>query len=383
MQNFNTKINLQVAKYKRIFLVTLWAKSTDMKKGTITLKDISKALNLSISTVSKSLRNSYEISLDTKKIVVEYAAKNNYQPNPIAQGLRKGRSKLIGIVLTNIDNDFFSQVINGIESIAIEKDYTVIISQTHESWKSEVLTVQHLFSRSVDGLIVSLSAETSNIDHFTKLHDKGLPIVFFDRVTDKLDTHKVISNNFKGAYDATRHLIQNGFKRIAHITSSNHLSITQERLEGYIKALEDNNIPIDEAYIKYCIHGGMIREENEHALNELLSLKNPPDAIFTASDRISITTLTLLRRMNIQIPEQIALVGFTNSVSSEIFNPSLTSIVQPAFEMGKVATEMLIQIIESRRPVTDFEKRVLNTKMMIRESSVRPVKKIMEELFHV
>ncbi|MDQ2862102.1 MAG: LacI family transcriptional regulator [Bacteroidota bacterium] len=354
-----------------------------MKSGAITLKDMAKVLGLSVSTVSKALRNSYEISLDTKKIVTQYAAKNNYQPNPIAQGLRKGRSKLIGIVLTNIDNDFFSQVINGIESVAIEKDYTVIISQTHESWKSEVLTVQHLFSRSVDGLIVSLSAETSNIDHFTELHDRGLPIVFFDRVPDKLDTHKVISNNFKGAYEATQHLIQNGFKRIAHITSSNHLSITLERLEGYRKGLEDNNLPVNEAYIKYCVHGGMIREENEQALQELLSLENPPDAIFTASDRISITTLTLLRRMNMQIPEQIALVGFTNSASSEIFNPSLTSIVQPAFEMGKAATEMLIEIIESPRPVTDFEKRILNTKMIIRESSVRPVKKIIEELLQV
>jgi len=354
-----------------------------MKSGAITLKDMAKALDLSVSTISKALRNSYEISLDTKKLVAEYAAKNNYQPNPIAQGLRKGRSKLIGIVLTNIDNDFFSQVINGIESVAIEKNYTVIISQTHESWESEVLTVQHLFSRSVDGLIVSLSAETSNVDHFTELHNKGLPIVFFDRVTDKLNTHKVISNNFKGAYEATEHLIQNGYKRIAHITSSNHLSITLERLEGYIKALEDNNLPVNEEYIKYCIHGGMIREEIEYALNELLSLKNPPDAIFTASDRISTTTLTLLRRMNIKIPQQIALVGFTNSVSSEIFNPSLTCIVQPAFEMGKTATEMLIQIIESRRPITYFEKRVLNTKMMIRESSARPVKKIRKELLQV
>lgn len=351
-----------------------------MNNGAITLKDIAKALNLSISTVSKALRNSHEISLDTQKLVADYAAQNNYRPNPIAQGLRKGRSKLIGVVVTNIDNDFFSQVINGIESVALEKNYTVIITQTHESWESEILTAQHLFSRAVDGLIVSLSAETDNVDHFTELHEKGLPIVFFDRVTDELKTHKVISNNFQGAYEATEHLIQNGYRKIAHITSSNHLSITLERLEGYIKALENHNIKVEDDYIKYCSHGGMIREEIENGLDELLSLESKPDAIFTASDRISTTTLSLLRRMNINIPDEIALVGFTNSVSSEIFNPSLTSIVQPAFEMGKTATEMLIQIIEARRPITKFEKRVLNTQLLIRESSKRSIKKIRNEL---
>ena len=345
-----------------------------MSNGPTTLKDIAKALNLSISTVSKALRNSHEISLDTQRLVAEFATLNNYRPNPIAQGLRSGRTKLIGVVVTNIDNDFFSQVINGIESIALEKNYTVIITQTHESWESEILTVQHLFSRAVDGLIVSLSAETDNVDHFIELHDKGLPIVFFDRVTDELNTHKVISDNFKGAYDATEHLIQNGYRNIAHITSSNHLSITLERLEGYIKALENNHLKVDEEYIKYCSHGGMIKEEIENGLNDLLSLQNRPDAIFTASDRISTSTLSLLRKMDIKIPEQIALVGFTNSLSSEIFNPSLTSIVQPAFEMGKVATDMLIEIIESRRPIKRFEKRVLNTKLLIRESSARQLR---------
>lgn len=342
-----------------------------MKFEAITIKDIAKALNLSISTVSKALRNSYEISAETQKLVMDYAEQHNYKPNPIAQGLRKGKSKSIGVIVTNIDNNFFSQVINGIESVAHKKDYTVIITQTHESYKREVLTVQNLMTRSPDGLLVSLCAETANVGHFKEVHDKGLPIVFFDRVTNDINTHKVICNNFHGAYEATQHLAQQGFQRIAHITSSNSLSITLERLEGYLKALEDNGLQIDERYIKYCVHGGMIKEETEAAVHQLLSMEEKPDAIFTASDRLSTTTFSILKKMDIRIPQDIALVGFTNSVSADVFDPPLTAILQPAFELGQTATEMLIQLIESKRPPMRFEKKVLDAELVIRQSSVK------------
>jgi LacI family transcriptional regulator len=340
-----------------------------MKFEALTIKDIAKALHLSISTVSKALRNSHEISEETKKAVLAYASEFNYKPNPIAQSLKRGRSKSIGVIVCNIDNNFFSQVINGIESIAQNKDYNVIITQSQESYEREVSNTGHLSSRSVDGLIISLSAETKNVDHLIKLHQKGLPIVLFDRVTDEILTHTVIANNYKGAYEATRHLLQEGFRRIAHITSSGSLSITLERLAGYKKALEDAGLTPDDRYIKFCQHGGMIQEETYQALAELLQLPDKPDAIFTASDRLSTTTLSQLRRMKIRIPEQIGLVGFTNSISADIFNPSLTSVVQPALEMGQLATEMLIQLIESKRPVTEFEKRILETELKIRDSS--------------
>jgi LacI family transcriptional regulator len=340
-----------------------------LKQRAVTIKDLAIALNLSTSTVSKALRGSYEISAETQSIVKEYAKQQNYRPNPIAQNLRKGMSKSISVIVPNIDNNFFSQIINGIETIAFKKDYNVIVTQTHESYEREVLNTQHHFSRSVDGLLVSLSAETQNVDHFEQAQKNGLPIVFFDRVTDRIKTHKVISNNFQGAYDATKHLIEQGYERIAHITSAGFLSITVERLAGYIKALEENGIEVNEKYIKYCAHGGMIKEEIHEAINDLISLKVKPDAILSASDRLSTTTLNILSQMKIKVPEQIALAGFTNSVNAGIFDPPLTAVMQPAFEMGKTATELLIQIIESKRPVMHFEKVILDTELIVRESS--------------
>jgi LacI family transcriptional regulator len=343
-----------------------------MKFEAITLKDIAKALNLSISTVSKALRKSYEISAETQKLVAEYAELHNYKPNSFAQGLRKGNSKSIGVIVSNIDNNFFSQVINGIESVAHQNEYIVMISQSHESYEQELLTVQNLASRAIDGLLVSLCAETDNVDHFKDINGRGLPVVFLDRITNEIDTHKVICNNFKGAYDATQHLIQQGFRRIAHVTSSNSLSITLERLEGYLKALEDNAIEFDENLIKYCTHGGMIYNETHTAITELLALNNRPDAIFTASDRLSTSALSILTQLNIKVPNEMGLVGFTNSVSADIFNPPLTAIVQPAYEIGRMATEMLLQIIEAKNPVTKFEKKVLDTELIIRNSSIKP-----------
>ncbi|HEX3933418.1 MAG TPA: LacI family DNA-binding transcriptional regulator, partial [Puia sp.] len=237
-----------------------------MKYEAITIKDIAKALGLSTSTVSRALRGSYEISAETRKLVLEYAEKLNYRPNPIAQSLKEKRSRSIGIVVCEIANNFFSQVINGIESVAYKKGYYVIISQSHESFEREVANTQYLASRSVDGLLISLSTETTDLSHLSKLYDKGLPIVFFDRITEEMPTHKVIANNFNGAYQATEHLIKSGFKRIAHLTISPHLSITKERLAGYKAALADHRLPFDESLIKYCKYGGLIDGETDEAV---------------------------------------------------------------------------------------------------------------------
>ena len=335
----------------------------------ITIKDIAKALGLSTSTVSRALRGSYEISPETKKLVIEYAEQFNYRPNPIALSLKERRSRSIGVVVCEIANNFFSQAINGIESIAYNRGYHVIISQSHESYDREVVNVEHLASRSVDGLLVSLSTETDTIDHFKKLHEKGFPIVFFDRVTDAIATHKVVVDNYKGAYEATEHLIKAGYTRIAHLASSAHLSITVERLNGYKAALADNNIAVNETYIKYCNHGGMIQTEIEDAVKDLVQLKNGPNAIFCAGDRLTTGCLSALKNMGVRIPETMGLVGFTNSVLVELLEPGLTAVKQPAFEMGQVATELLIKLIESKRPVTEFETIVLQTEIFIRDSS--------------
>jgi LacI family transcriptional regulator len=339
----------------------------------ITIKDIAKALGLSTSTVSRALRGSHEISPETKKLVIEYAEQYNYRPNPIALSLKERRSRSIGVVVCEIANTFFSQAINGIESIAYNCGYHVIISQSHESYEREIVNVEHLASRSVDGLLVSLSTETKQVEHFKRLHEKGFPIVFFDRVTNEIETHKVVVDNYKGAYDATRHLIDAGYTKIAHLASSPQLSITVERLNGYIAALKDSGLPVNESYIKYCNHGGMNQAEIEQAVQDLMLLKERPDAIFCAGDRLTMGCLSSLKANDIKIPDTVALVGFTNSPLVELLKPGLTSVQQPAFEMGQIATEFLIKLIESKRPVTTFETAVLQTEIFKRESSANKI----------
>ena len=342
-----------------------------MKFEPVTIKDIGKALGLSTSTVSRALRGSYEISSETKKLVLEYAEKINYRPNPIALSLKERRNHSIGIIVCEIANNFFSQAINGIESIAYNRGYHVIISQSHESFERETVIVDHLASRSVDGLLVSISSGTTDYTHFKQLYEKGLPIVFFDRVTSEINTHKVIADNFKGAYDATEHLIKNGFKRIGHITSAPYLSISMERLEGYKEALRKNNIEFDEKLVQHCYNGGMIYDEVEDALSKIFKLKQKADALFTAGDRLTTTCMQALQKLGKKIPDDIAIIGFTNTNLGELFHPPLSVVRQPAFEIGQVATELLISMIESKRPVTEFENKVLQTEMIIRESSAK------------
>jgi DNA-binding LacI/PurR family transcriptional regulator len=340
-----------------------------MKTDNITIKDIAKALNLSSSTVSRALKGSYKISEATQLLVKEYAEAHHYRPNLMAQSLKNQKSRCIGVVLCSIPNSFFAEVISGIESVAYSKDYLLIITQNLESYEREVKNLENLTWRSVDGLLISLSTETKDIGHFQKLHDQGLPMVFFDRVTDAIPTHQVITGNAGGAYKATRHLIERGYKRIATITSSPFLSITKERLEGYKKALTEHNRPVNEDYIQYCPHGGMMIEEIETALQNLLNLPEPPDALLTASDRITIGSYSLIQRKGLIIPGEMAVAGFSNFNAPELFNPPLTTVRQNAFEMGKLATELLIQQVESKRPVSLFEKKVLPTELIVRSST--------------
>ena len=334
-----------------------------------TIKDIAKALNFSTSTVSRALRDSYEISDETKKIVLEYAEKINYRPNPAALSLKERKSRAIGVVVSEIANTFFSEAINGIESIAYNRGYHVIITQSHESEEREKVNVLHHASRSVDGLLISLSSGTVDLSYLKDLYEKDLPIVFFDRITDEIKTHKVTASNYLGAFQATEHLIDQGFKKIAHITNTPYLSITTERLKGYKDALEKHNIPFDETLVKNCNHGGMIIEEVENAVSELLNGKSKPDAIFTASDRITIVCFATLKQLKLK--RKVGFAGFSNTKTGELFDPPMTVIRQPAFEIGQTSTEMLIQMIESKRPVKDFETKTLNTRLIIRKSSMK------------
>jgi LacI family transcriptional regulator len=340
-----------------------------MKYEAVTIKDIAKALGLSTSTVSRALRDSHEISAKTKNLVRNYAKDLNYRPNPIALSLKEKRSNSIGVIVCEIANSFFSQVINGIESIAYDKGYNVVISQSHESYNREVLDVNYLASRSIDGLLISVSTETNNFEHLQRLHAQGLPIVFFDRIVHEIQTHKVTVDNFSGSYDVTKHLAEKGYKRIANLAGSDYLTNTRERIAGYREALTDNNIAFDADLVRYCIHGGMLYEEAEKALDELFALPQPPDALFSSADKLTTSCLRYLKTHNIRVPEDIALVGFSNQALTELLDPPLTIVKQPAFEMGRTAMEMLLQLIEAKKPVKQFEHKVLPAELCIRDSS--------------
>lgn len=346
-----------------------------MKFEAVTIKDIAKALGLSTSTVSRALRDSYEISPETKKRVIEYAEKINYHPNPIALSLKERRSRSIGVIVSEIANSFFSQAIDGIESIAYKNGYNVIISQSRESAEREQGNLNYLTSRSIDGIIVSVSAELKDISGFRELHERGMPIVFFDRIVNELNTHKVIVDNYKGAYDATLSLIREGYKAIAAISNSESLSITSERLAGYKAALNEHGIRGTQPVVMYCAHGGLILEEVEEAIVELLNLKSRPDAILALGDKLTTASLRGLKAKNIRVPQDIGLMGFSNSELTELIDPALSIIKQPAFEMGEIATELLLQLIESKRPVTEFETRVMAPQVIIRDSSKRQKRK--------
>lgn len=329
----------------------------------ITLKDIAQALDLSPSTVSRALSDSYEINEETKKRVIDYAEKHNYRRNPMASSLRHGRSHSIGVVVCEVANSFFSQAIDGIESVAYSKGYHVIISQSHDSYEREVVNMQHLANRAVDGLLISMSAETKDFSHILNLHSQGLPIVFFDRVIQDIETHTVSSNNRESARKATQSLIDSGYRKIAHLANAAHLSITTERLDGYIQALKENDIEVDESLIRFCHHGGRVYQEVEDAVRYFIDKDTPPDAVFVASDRLSLGCLNAYNKL-LREKQRPVVAGFSNSDVLNLIQPGFLCVRQPAFEMGQQAMNLLIQLIESRHPVYEFENIVLDTQLI-------------------
>ncbi len=340
-----------------------------MKFEATTIKDIAKALNLSTSTVSRALKDSHEISKETKDRVQACAREMHYKPNPLAIGLKSRKTRSIGVIVSEIANPFFSQIIDGIESIAYNKGYNIVIAQTRESYQRELADLQFLASRSIDGLLVSVSIETNDFSHFRQFQNKGLPTVFFDRTATEVDTHAVMLDNAKGTYDATQHLIAMGYKNIAAICSAPFLTTMQDRLAGYRKALQENSVAERSDNILYCTHAGTEEEEIKTGLEKMLTDKKTPDALLCLSDKITTGCLRVLKAKGIKVPDEMGLVGFLNNDLASLMNPPLTVIRQPAFEMGKAAIELLLQLIDSKRPVVEFEKRMLLPELIVRESS--------------
>ncbi len=329
-----------------------------------TLKEIAKQLNISKSTVSRALNDDYSVSAKTKQLVLDCARQLNYTPNFAAKSLKNGKSNVIGIIANTIDNNFIAKLLSGVELVAYQHGYNVVICQNRESYDLELSNLNYLAAKSVDGLLVSLSSETTGIAHFTDLQQKGLPMVFFDRVPDNADIHKVEANNFKASYEATTYLIKQGHTRIAQITSNPSVSITKQRLAGYHQALRDHDLPYDEQYVQYCLHGGFDMDEVEQVMNTLLKADKPPQAIIAASDRITTNCITLLYKLNYQIPQDIALLGFSNNDLINVLSPQIPIIELPAFEMGVAAAELLMRSI--KKGALPFEFQSLDARLIVK-----------------
>lgn len=323
----------------------------------VTIKDIAEALSVSPSTVSRALRDSHEVSAATKKLITDYAKKINYRSNPVAQSLKTRRSFSIGVQVADVANSFFSQAINGIESVAYDKGYHVIITQSHDIYQREVINIEHLASRSIDGLLISMSSQTTNYNHISDLHNRGLPMVFFDRIIDDVETFKVTTDNFKSVFEATNTLLEKGIRSIGFLGNAPQLSITTSRLNGYIEALKTHHIDLNPILIKYCTDGGRNKEEVKLAIIELLN--HNVDALLIASDQISTEAVRVLNTLNQET--NVILVGFSNSEVIDLWSPKIAYIRQNAFEMGRIAAQKLISIIESKYPIYDFDTTLLDT----------------------
>ncbi|MBB5437679.1 MULTISPECIES: LacI family DNA-binding transcriptional regulator [Pedobacter] len=339
--------------------------------NSVTLRDIAKALNLSISTISKALNDSHEIGAETKQKVLDYAKKHHYSPNRMAKGLKEGKSRSIGVVVCSLDNNVISQMLDGIHKAATDKAYQIIIMQSKESERLESACIELLYAGGVDGILISPAYETINFSYLIALQESGLPIVLFDRLIDQVNTHKVGADNFKGAYDATMHLINNGYKNIAHLNTNTILSIATDRLNGYKQALADSGIKYRPELLRSCNYtdANKLNEDLEQAIKYYMSLKDKPDAIFTATDQISTRCLVLLNKLGYKIPDDVALIGFTNTELADAMNPALSTVHQPAFEIGQLAAEKLLALIEKKDLNEGYETVMLPTQIKVRASS--------------
>jgi LacI family transcriptional regulator len=332
----------------------------------VTIKDLAKELQLSVATISKALRDSHEISPETKQRVLELAKKLNYTPNPYASSLRKRSSKTIAVVLPEVADSFFSLAINGIESVAIDKGYHVLIYLTHESFVREQAILNEFKSGRVDGILMSVSGETSQSDHVKEVIAAGMPVVFFDRVCEDIETAKVITDDFESSYNATCHLLKKGCKKIVYLSTSSTLSINNKRMEGFKKALADNGIKNNAADIISC-YGNT--EGNYKIVKKLLNKKNRPDGIIASVEKLTTPIYLACRDLQLSIPDKIKVVSFTNLQAALILNPTLTTVTQPAFEMGKTAASVLFKALLKKNVSLQKETIVVPSVLIVRNST--------------
>ncbi len=336
-----------------------------MRSSQVTIKDIARILGISPSTVSRALKDHPDINTDTKKAVNELASKLKYQPNAVALSLKNSRSNTIGIMIPEIVHYFFSSVISGIEDVASQKGYTVIICQSNEKFAREVSNAKALLSHRVDGILISISKETNSFDHFVNLQEGGIPLVFFDRIAPGINADQIINDDIDASYNATRHLIENGCKRIAHFAGPQGLIIGRNRLQGYLNALAEAGLPID----KRLIIEADTFEKARNTVGQMLDTGNVPDGIFAVNDMTAIGAMQTIQKRGYKIPDQISIVGFSDGYLSGITDPHLSSVDQHGYEMGTTAAEMLFHRILSDQEEYVPEIKILKADLIVRGSS--------------
>lgn len=333
-----------------------------IKKG-FGIKNIAAMLGISVSTVSRALRDAHDISPETKEKVIKLAKELNFKPNKNAAALASGSTKNIGVILPYITNYYFSTVISGIQEEAYQLGYNIILLVTNDELEREKQLIHNLDTTSVDGLLISISSNSTDTEHFNELTESGLPIVFFDRVPNDIQASKVLQNDYEGAFLATSHLITKGYKRIAHLAGPQNLDFSQERLRGFTDAIKKAHLTM---YPEYIIHSGFSQQHGYNDTEKLLELAEIPDAIFAINDRKAIGAIQAIKAEGKKVGKDIAVIGFTNDPISTIIEPNLTTVEEPAFEIGRQSCQLLIKHIKN--PQFEARNVVIPCKLIERDS---------------
>jgi LacI family transcriptional regulator len=337
-----------------------------IKKKKTTIKDIASVLSISAAAVSKALHNDSRISEKTKIAVRKVAENLNYQPNHLASALRSGKSYLVGVIVPRTNSSFFSSVIKNIEEVLNKEGYNIIITQSNESYKKECKNIDTLLFTQVDGIIASMANETINLDYYEKVKSRGIPLILFDRGENDLNVDYVGIDDYASSHLIVKHLVEQGCKRIAHIGGFKHTRIFNNRIRGYKDALKKYNLPLDEELLT---ESSLTLEDGRTKMEQLLSLKNRPDAIYVAGDYAALGAQQVLLENKIKIPGEIALVGFGNEPFTAMVNPSISSINQHSDEIGKEAAVAFLAHAKKENVQQSLNKIILNAELIVRDSS--------------
>lgn len=337
------------------------------KTRKVTIHDIAKKLNVTASTVSRSLNDNPRISEKTKKRVIKMAEELNYKPNSIASALRKGKTQIIGMLVPLIDRAFFSSIIRGVDEVADGLNYHVIVSQSYENPENEKKAIKAFLNTQVDGVVASISKNTKDYSHFRDVIKSGIPLILFDRTTSKLQTGEVVIDDYQGGYLATSHLISQGCRNIVHFTSQLSLNIYKERYRGYADALQNHDIELDE---KLVINGSSQLESGRQHVEYLLKNKIEFDGIFSASDFCALGAMQVLKENQFKIPEDVAIVGFSNEPFTSLTDPSISTVDQYPLEMGSTVANLFFETLNSDKDVVP-KKTVIQPKLIVRASSLK------------